>query len=488
MSLLDPTLTRDDPAYRAYMDRVERELNIEPFFETPENLAYMAGIRPEHKGVDLPQTPEQPKVGMGDVQAAQPTPSTTTYDDVEAQRLRRPVPSRKPVDVPTDIPINLGVAPVPPPSQPANAPPAPTPPTEVLAPPTREPIAPPQVRLQRPPEGMDDAALLKALEHDRDNAQWMGLADLLHQQAGQIAGTEPLRPARGHQATANDVLLRRKLWEQEQGPQRDLDRFLLGEWAKAQARGEEFDFRAALEQFKAENAAREGQLNRDAALERAKIVKPMHGRPTVKADDDGNMIAVDPNTGESFPVTDQSGKPVRANDRGYETDLQRLGEDMKFIGPINLDLDRIRPYARRKDQPGVGPIEGRLPDWATGNEGLKFRQSAGRIMNAIIYMTTGKQINEQETERQLQARGLGKNAAAQAYQEGIPALEQELRQAVRTYKSKYEPRVVGEYRKRGGFAGLEGLETPQVKSDADYEALPPGTEFLDPEGQLRRKP
>ena len=31
-------------------------------------------------------------------------------------------------------------------------------------------------------------------------------------------------------------------------------------------------------------------------------------------------------------------------------------------------------------------------------------------------------------------------------------------------------------------------EPPRISSDADYEALPPGTLFFDPEGQLRRKP
>lgn len=38
-------------------------------------------------------------------------------------------------------------------------------------------------------------------------------------------------------------------------------------------------------------------------------------------------------------------------------------------------------------------------------------------------------------------------------------------------------------------SGVPGVAGPaQVQSDADYEALPPGAEFIDPEGKRRRKP
>jgi hypothetical protein len=322
---------------------------------------------------------------------------------------------------------------------------------------------------QKPPAGMDDAAYQQAADHDKADLGKRQSSDSLNFATALITNTPQYQPKENHESAASAVLKRRQLHEQGQAGEKDLRKFLLTEWYKAKAEGREFNHKAALAAFnQGEEDRRLGEKHKNdlelqdkrdaAALERANLVKPMQGRPTIRQDDDGNMIAVDPNTGASFPVTDERGKPVRANDRGFETDTQRLGEDLKFLGPINRDLALLKQHATSKDQPGVGPIAGRLPDWAISKEGVGFRQSAGRVMNAIIYMTTGKQINEAETARQLEARGLGPKSAAQAYQVGIPELEKELKLAYRTFKAKYEPRVVEEFRGRGGLNDMASLE------------------------------
>jgi hypothetical protein len=78
-------------------------------------------------------------------------------------------------------------------------------------------------------------------------------------------------------------------------------------------------------------------------------------------------------------------------------------------------------------------------------------------MNAIIYMTTGKQINEAEAARMLTARGIGPTASQQAFNVGVPALEAEMRRAAKAYKAKYRPEVYNAMKERGGLEWLDQL-------------------------------
>lgn len=218
--------------------------------------------------------------------------------------------------------------------------------------------------------------------------------------------------------------------------------------------------------------AGQNALTRASLEQRAATPKPMAARPITKQDDNGNLWGVDPNTGDTWPITMPDGSPFRVNDRGFETDTAKLGNDLEFINKMPEDLALLKSYVG-KDTPGMGPLAGHLPNWAvgklTGSEGgVEARQAAMRLLNAIIYMSTGKTINPEEAVRQLEARGLGYTATQDQFNAGITSLQDEMKSAAKLYRAKYEPRVIGAVRKRGGLKGLEEYlpetpdENPQV--------------------------
>jgi hypothetical protein len=57
-----------------------------------------------------------------------------------------------------------------------------------------------------------------------------------------------------------------------------------------------------------------------------------------------------------------------------------------------------------------------------------------------------------------------------------------------TVKPEQEKPNLGEYEKEKPAAAAPTGELPRVANDADYEALPSGAEFIDPNGKRRRKP
>jgi hypothetical protein len=211
--------------------------------------------------------------------------------------------------------------------------------------------------------------------------------------------------------------------------------------------------------------AQQGALTRAAMAERAQMpARPMQGRPTVRQEDDGTLWSVDPNTGESYPITKPDGSPFRANDRGFETDTAKFGNDIEFLNRMPEDIALLESYAG-KDVPGMGPIAGYMPNWATSEKGIGTRQAAMRLLNAVIYMSTGKTINPEEAVRQLEARGLGYNATSEQFTQGVASLEREMLSAAKLFRAKYEPRVIGAVRQRGGLKGLEPYfpESPDEK-------------------------
>jgi len=198
----------------------------------------------------------------------------------------------------------------------------------------------------------------------------------------------------------------------------------------------------------------------DSALEVQKLknllAQAATGKGQIVLGPDGNFVIVNKTTGESKPVVAPTGAGPLRQGKPIEPDVQKMAADAQFLSLAAPDIQALKKYVGT-DRPGGGPVAGRLPDFMTGDEGNAQRQAAQRLMNAIIYMSTGKQINEQEAKRLLLARGIGPQSAQSAFDVGIPALEKELRQAARTYKAKYRPEVHAALRERGGLEWLDSL-------------------------------
>jgi len=154
------------------------------------------------------------------------------------------------------------------------------------------------------------------------------------------------------------------------------------------------------------------------------------------------------------PGTAEPGAPPQPLVKGSPADVAKLSSDLSFVSKMPEDLDYLKSWAG-KDVPGMGPVAGLMPDWATSDEGNKARQSAMRLLNALVYMQSGKQINESEMARILVAEGLGPRSSKAAFKAGVTSLEAKLKRATQNFINSRPPGVVELARKQGILQGLE---------------------------------
>lgn len=187
------------------------------------------------------------------------------------------------------------------------------------------------------------------------------------------------------------------------------------------------------------------------------------------------------------------------HEKQVEADVQKLGKDLEDTAVLNADAETLLAAASQEDIPGVGPVEGFLPNLLTSEEGVKTRQAAGRLMAAILKKQSGQAVSESEVERNLKARGLGDRATQVEYRTGLRALVKELGDTFKRTEAKYRPEVTARFRERGGTTSAEtaplleraealGGGPSRIKSDEEFDALPSGAVFVGPDGKKRKKP
>jgi hypothetical protein len=178
---------------------------------------------------------------------------------------------------------------------------------------------------QKPPEGMDDAAYQRAVDHDKAASRRRESSDSLNFATALITKTPQYQPKENHESAADAVLKRRQLHEQGAAGEKDLRKFLLTEWYKAKAEGREFNHKAALKVYEQGEQDRrdatkhkndiELQDRRDAAaLKRTQEMAPRHsGQPASQlvVGPDGEFFGVnrrDPSQ-PAVPVTKPGSAP-----------------------------------------------------------------------------------------------------------------------------------------------------------------------------------
>jgi hypothetical protein len=210
------------------------------------------------------------------------------------------------------------------------------------------------------------------------------------------------------------------------------------------------------------------------------------------SDASGGTVMFNRKTGEFRPLNPLGPgqrQPLKPSE--MEHDVQSLGKDLEDSAKMSADVTALKVAAAKGDVPGFGPIEGRLPDMLTPNDGIALRQSAGRLMANIMHQISGSAVSESEVTRQLEAMGLGRTATPAAFKAGVTSLENQYRNLIAQREAKYRPEVVNEYSNRGGFTShsLPSDSGPhKISSDAEFNALPSGAEFIGPDGKHRRKP
>ena len=149
----------------------------------------------------------------------------------------------------------------------------------------------------------------------------------------------------------------------------------------------------------------------------------------------------------------------------------------------------ITKYAGARDMPGVGLVDSNKPAWLQSEEGKRVRSQIQAVANDLLKLYSGGAVTSNEAERratEMMASGaFNENDLRNAW----PLVKGRIDAAVQNVKGGFSPDAISTYEKRGGIrmAPVGSNNLPVVRSDADYEALPPGSPYMAPDGNVRRK-
>lgn len=155
-----------------------------------------------------------------------------------------------------------------------------------------------------------------------------------------------------------------------------------------------------------------------------------------------------------------------------------------------MDAITTSGYDPTNTQDFIGSNTGVAGNFATSPEGQQFNTEKARFVDALIRLRTGAAATKEEQEtygkrwfpvpgdkpQTIQAK---QRARQQALKSILPGVEDKL--------GKQNPELLQSL--RGMATGSEGKTTAQPKTQADYDALPSGAVFIDPDdGKQYRKP
>lgn len=149
----------------------------------------------------------------------------------------------------------------------------------------------------------------------------------------------------------------------------------------------------------------------------------------------------------------------------------------------------ITKYSGARDMPGVGMVDANKPAWLQSEEGKRVRSQIQAVSNDLLKLYSGGAVTANESERratEMMASGAFNEADLR---NAWPLVKGRIDTAIQNVKGGFSPEAIGTYEKRGGIriAPIGSNNLPTVRSDADYEALPPGAQYMAPDGNIRRK-
>lgn len=157
---------------------------------------------------------------------------------------------------------------------------------------------------------------------------------------------------------------------------------------------------------------------------------------------------------------------AKAHREGVEKLSKALPDD---ASAFYTDVAEIESLTSEDGVPGVGPLEGRLPDFLTGEQGLKVRQAAGRIGAAYRKLISGAGVSESEKKELNRVTGLLESGKEVQFKEGLKGMKKLYEAGLRQKFAGFPREVVSTY-----------LENSQVLGGvipaAEYRArvVPPG--------------
>jgi hypothetical protein len=179
--------------------------------------------------------------------------------------------------------------------------------------------------------------------------------------------------------------------------------------------------------------------------------------------------------------------------------VEKLSKRMENAPALVSDLSVLNEAMQQKDIPGVGVGYSAVPsfvgDWMASEEGLRVRQAAKGVVATYLKERSGTAASDAEVERTMSEMGMGKGASERDFRSAIPRLLSNLGGTLKAKEAGATPEAVKEARKRGLITSEDLPKTSgakggpkRISSDAEFEKLPAGAQFIGPDGKLRRKP
>lgn len=151
---------------------------------------------------------------------------------------------------------------------------------------------------------------------------------------------------------------------------------------------------------------------------------------------------------------------TRARDLDRKLDLDLDKKALKYSATLEKSgipgvIDTIENIDRMigaagKDLPGVGMIEGALPDVFAGDAGRDLRQEVSSLFNKTLHVRSGSAVTDQELQRLRTEFGNGAWKTEKQFKDGIRRYKERLQEAMRNLNAGSDPKAIDLYTSRGG--------------------------------------
>lgn len=168
-----------------------------------------------------------------------------------------------------------------------------------------------------------------------------------------------------------------------------------------------------------------------------------------------------------------------------EKSLAQLAERSQPAAEMRADIDTVNGFIQKGGDdfdalPGVGPIQGNLPEFLRSTDGDRLFQSANRLAANVILAKSGKAATDAERKVLLSNYGIRNGTTEEAFIAGMQALARDAQESLRNIESGYDSSVVDTRRERGGTTSGD---IPQIQGPA-AGPKPTGRTITMPDGRV----
>lgn len=104
---------------------------------------------------------------------------------------------------------------------------------------------------------------------------------------------------------------------------------------------------------------------------------------------------------------------------------------------------------------GIGTLATHIPGIGSGKAGRDVQAKLAPLQNIMLMIRSGAAVTDPELQRSLVEAGLTKFSTDEDLRKGLPNILKIYKQSVNNLLAGYHPRIVDEYRKRGGLKDID---------------------------------